>query len=154
MMKTFWMVGDPGDGTEPLVATQYAQLFGLECRLWRRDDLPERRGAKAADTVVALSYPALRALDSAQTARLRNFVRAGATLYLRGGFTENERCTLWPLVDVAFSCADLRPASAYRAESHPSIPTVLREEECASGRLTLPSAFSLPERARPLVSAL
>lgn len=151
-MGIFSIVSDPRDGSMPSVAAQYAQLFGLECRFWNRNEVPEDAQSKPGDAVVALNYRTLRSLDAGQIAKLRNFIRGGAMLYVRGGFAGQERCTLWPLADASFSCAPVRSAAAYRIESHHLVPEVLYGEEGA-GDFSLLSAADLSGKAQPLASA-
>jgi hypothetical protein len=147
-----WMVADPREGALPMVAAQFAQLFGLECSRWSRRQPLELVSARPDQTMVALSYRTLRSLSADQAARLRNLVKAGAVLYIRGGFLGREQCSLAPVADLSFSPVSCRPASEYRIETHPLMPEVLHDER-ASGEFRIPSARALPANAEALVTA-
>lgn len=146
-----WLGGDPRTGGLPLIAAQYAQLLGVECRRWSRHEAMEAVPAPANRTMIALSYRALRSLGTDQAMRLRDLVEAGAILYVRGRFLGRELCSLAPIAEVSFSPIPCRPATEYRIEAHSVIPEVLHEE-AATGRFQLPSAKQLTGNAEPLLS--
>jgi hypothetical protein len=146
-----WLAGDPRHGRLPLVAAQFAQLFGMECRRWNRTELRGPAAAPPSRMIVAMSYRTLRSLRAEHAARLRNTVRAGAIVYIRGGF-ERRECSLSPLMEAGFSYHCGQPADEYRIESEPITPQTLRDERVAAS-LSLPAATEISANATPLLSA-
>ena len=146
------LADDPGDGSLPLGVAQFAQLLGLQCGVLCRGGLLDVSSSRQNGTLVAMSYRTLRSLSTLLANRLRTLVRAGASLYIRGGFPRGEQCLLAPLVSASFSYVPGRVAQTYRIEANPLVPAVLRGE-VASGSFQLPSARGISEQIRPLATA-
>jgi len=152
MNSTLWLLRDPASGHLPAVITQYGQLYGLDCKEWKRNEPGDHvYGHDAQAIVVGLSYRSLRSLGNERALQLRNLVRRGATVYVRGGFLSKQSCSMSPIVDVNFSHTQGREGSLYRIESNSQVPAVLHEETgCADSPLAY--AVGLPANAVPLAS--
>ncbi|MDO8432682.1 MAG: hypothetical protein Q7S58_09765 [Candidatus Binatus sp.] len=134
------------------MATQYAYLFGFDCIRCDPDEQLEFAGPKPGKAMLALSYRTLRYLGPDQLVRLRETAKAGAVVYIRGGFDGTQQCTLSPLIDATFLYVKDRRATAYRIEARWPMPEVLHGEN-SGGEFLLPSARGIPDQWQVLASA-
>src|SRR5260370_16203749 len=104
------LVADGNLGRHPAAVAQFARLRAMQLRTMP----PEGAGLSTVNAralLVALSFDTVAAFDAGQQHRLRDLVRAGATLYVRGGLNGSTgRIPLAPFAEERFTFVPPQPA--------------------------------------------